>query len=153
MIIKAALLFDKSRGAWLPLPSNLKERPKIQGFTTTSLHSSEALVSSSSGETVWAGCSEYHPATLCLSCNNWLCACCLLSNLRMLEVSVTNMSVTAYSEHSQLSQLLLSGAAHVDHTLQTNANKKGQAQVFCFVSTSNIESVKLDRCFVHERLT
>lgn len=61
--------------------------------------------------------------------------------------------VAAYSEHSQLGRLLLSEAARVEHMLQTNANKKGQAQALCFFSISNIEFGKTERCSVHERLT
>lgn len=59
MITKAALLLflDKSRGAWLPSSSYLKERPSIQGLTIISLHSSEASVWPPSVETGWANSS------------------------------------------------------------------------------------------------
>ena len=80
---------------------------------------------------------------------------CLLSSVPLKDSGSlsTNTCVTAYSEHLQLSGIPLSEAAHVDHTLHTNAKKKGQAQVFCFFSTSNTESGKFDRSSVHERLT
>lgn len=45
------------------------------------------------------------------------------------------------------------GPAHMDCILHTNANMKGQVQMFCFFPTSNIESGRTDRCSVDEGLT
>lgn len=85
---------------------------------------------------------EYHPASLSLCNTPQWCTCCLLSYLKDAGSLSTNTCVTAYSEGLQLSRHLLSGAAHVDCILHTNANRKGQVQMFCFFPTSNIESEK-----------
>lgn len=70
---------------------------------------------------------------------------CLLTRAQLKDAVSpgTNACVTAYSKRLQPSMLLLSEAAHVDHMLQANANKKGQAQVFCFFPPHKTMSLKI----------
>lgn len=79
----------------------------------------------------------------CLCSTHQWWTCCLLSYLKDAGSLSTNTCATAYSECLQLRRHLLSGAAHVDCILHTNANRKGQVQVFLFLSY--IKHVSLEK--------